>query len=155
MQFFPNLPVGGAERMMVSLAKGLDHDRYDVRALTFFHEPTSPMVQELRESGVELMTLGKHRGFDPRMISRVAFALRTLRPDILHTHRAVFPYALPTVITGRLRGGVEPDEDPKKCLQVGCRCIHSTRWLSMRQDSENGAGGARSGDPSPVPPWAR
>jgi len=53
--FVPALSVGGAERTLVDLANGLDHDRYDVTVWTIFEQ--NPLADRLVDD-VRLRTLG-------------------------------------------------------------------------------------------------
>jgi len=104
LQLIPSLPVGGAERMLLDLVTHLDQDRYEITVVSL-HRLGSQVERDLASSGVEVVYLGKRMGFDPRMFHRVAAAVRRARPDVVHTHRPVLSYALPSFL-GRLRGRV-------------------------------------------------
>ncbi len=131
VQLIPSLGVGGAERMMVSLATGLDKDRYDVKVLTFFDSEGTSVDDALSANGIEVVTLGKKVGFDPLMFPRVAIALRGLDPDIVHTHRPVFPYVLPSIL-GYLRGRVVHTVHSVAAKEVEDRLRRSSHWLAFR-----------------------
>ncbi len=106
VQLVPSLDVGGAERMAALLAlqlRTLGHDA----ALVSCYDPTGSWIeQELRAAGVPLRFLGKSKGFDRGLVPRLATALRELRPDVLHTHLHLLPYALPARALGHRRARV-------------------------------------------------
>jgi glycosyltransferase involved in cell wall biosynthesis len=91
----PTLGPGGAERMVVHIARGLDRRRFDVAIVSLWRRLGSPLEQMLDESDVEVIYLGKDRGFDWRMYPRLHRILSGQRPDVVHTHLAVLRYALP------------------------------------------------------------
>jgi len=93
LQLIPNLPVGGAERLMTDLTLGLRDRGNDVAALSMSSPLGSVHEQRLAEAGVRVYYLGKRQGPDPRMYFRIRRVLRALRPDVVHTHRYVLRYA--------------------------------------------------------------
>src|SRR5690242_18903601 len=131
LQFIPNLGVGGAERMMLSLATGLDRKRYNVTVLSFFDGAGSPMQRELAASGIASVSLGKHMGFDTWMFPRVQDMLRRHDTDLIHSHRAVFPYALPAVV-GRRRPRFVHTVHNVAGKEVADRLRRSAHWLAFR-----------------------
>lgn len=102
VQVIPDLGVGGAERMLVHLATGLDRARYEVAVVSFYDPCGSAIEADLARGGIELVHLGKTVGFDVRMFGRLAGALRRLGAGVVHTHRAVLHYLLPSLM-GPLR----------------------------------------------------
>lgn len=101
LQLIPNLLVGGAERVVASLAIGLRRAGYDVGVVSLFPAGGSWIEQELRGAGVPVRFLGKRPGPDPRMVPRIARAIGEFRPDVVHTHLNVLKYALPTIAARR------------------------------------------------------
>lgn len=94
MHLLPNLGVGGAEQMAVHLMTGLARS-HSVCAVSL-SGPTGSVIEErLRQAGIPAEFLGKHPGFDPRMFFRLHRLLRSVRPDVVHTHLSVLRYLLP------------------------------------------------------------
>jgi glycosyltransferase involved in cell wall biosynthesis len=52
----------------------------------------------LSAAAIPVTFLGKRLGFDPRMMRAIRHIIRTHRPDVVHTHRAVLQYALPALL---------------------------------------------------------
>jgi glycosyltransferase involved in cell wall biosynthesis len=70
-----DLRLGGAERQLVELARGLDKARYQVTVVTLY--PGQPLEGELLgEPGVELLSLHRRHRFDPFPLWRLARLLR-------------------------------------------------------------------------------
>jgi len=101
LQLIPSLPVGGAERMLLQLVTTLDPGQHDVQVVSF-HRLGSPMERDFAAAGLEVTYLEKRLGFDARMFGRIAGVLRRFAPDVVHTHRPVLQYALPSLL-GRYR----------------------------------------------------
>lgn len=94
LHILPNLYPGGGERMAVQLMGNLDRTRFDVTALSLFEPVASDLKELLARDGVPVWNLGKRPGFDPRMFTRIARALRRFRPGVAHTHLNALRYAL-------------------------------------------------------------
>jgi len=78
------LDPGGAERMFVELVCGLDRARWDPTVISLGDE-SEPLVQRLRDAGVEVRCLAVKRRWDLSAIGRLARELRSLSPDLLQT----------------------------------------------------------------------
>lgn len=92
--------------MAVHLMQGLNRERFEVAAVSMFDRVGSDLEAMLDRSGIPVWYLGKRRGFDPRMYSRIDAVLRRLRPHIVHTHTYALRYVLPPVVYRRIRGKV-------------------------------------------------
>jgi glycosyltransferase involved in cell wall biosynthesis len=78
-----SLDYGGAQRQLVTLAKVLNKNRFDVTVISFYSG--QPLEKELEHSGVRFISLEKRGrwevfGFLRRLIHQV----RVIRPDVLH-----------------------------------------------------------------------
>jgi len=72
-----DLRVGGAERQLVELARGLDKARYRVTVVTLY--PGQPLEREVvGVPGVELVSLRRRHRFDPSPVWRMARLLLSL-----------------------------------------------------------------------------
>jgi glycosyltransferase involved in cell wall biosynthesis len=99
LEVLATLRRAGAERVAVSLARGLDRGRFETAVVSLYDEFEGGFEPELEASGVKVWHLGKRRGFDPRMWYRLARVFRSFRPDIIHTHSYVLRYVLPARMT--------------------------------------------------------
>lgn len=101
LEVLATLKRAGAERMAVSLARGLDRSRFEVRVVSLYDAFPGGFEPVLGESGVPAAHLAKRRGFDPRMYPRLRRILREFRPGILHTHSYVMRYTFPAGLAAR------------------------------------------------------
>lgn len=80
--------IAGAERHLLTLLPGLRAHDIDAR-LILLHPPDNPLDEYaalLDASGVPVIRIPIYGHLDVRVIGRVRRALRTIRPDIVHTH---------------------------------------------------------------------
>lgn len=96
VQLIPTLSVGGAERIVALLACAQRDLGHDVHIVVLGKSEDSWIERDLRSAQVSLTFLGKGAGFDPSVIVRLGTALRSVRPDVVHTHLHVLKYLLPT-----------------------------------------------------------
>ena len=101
LQVVPMLAPGGAERVAVHIAKGVDPDRYETAILSLGPRVGSDLEQLLDEARIEIKCLGKTPGFDHRMYPRLLRLFSNWQPDIVHTHIQVLRYVLPTTLVFR------------------------------------------------------
>lgn len=81
------LQVGGLERVVVNLARGLQSTRY--RPMIVCLEQGGPFAALAGEAGVPVHVLGKREGMDWDAIRRLAAWLREQGVRIVHTHNPV------------------------------------------------------------------
>jgi len=90
------LSVGGAERTIVDLANGVDHDRFEVVVWTIFD--TNPLAERLDGVTVRTLNVRATHGDDPYEITgavnplmyvlaplKFVFLVWSVKPDILHS----------------------------------------------------------------------
>jgi glycosyltransferase involved in cell wall biosynthesis len=78
-----SLEIGGAERQLALLARGLSARGHEVTVLTFY--PGGAFECELEGAGIDVRCLGKRGRWDVgRFGRRLAAELRALRPDVVH-----------------------------------------------------------------------
>lgn len=78
--------IGGAERQLILLAKGLAKREWRVTVIALSGTGGSA-AEDLHESGVEFRSLGMRKGLaDPRGWIRLHRWLRRHRPDVVHAH---------------------------------------------------------------------
>ena len=96
LQLIPVLSVGGAEVVVLLLARELRKLGQQVAVVALGSETGSWIERALREEGVQLRFLDKGPGLDPRCIPRLRRSLKELAPDVVHTHLHVLKYLLAT-----------------------------------------------------------
>ncbi len=78
-----SLDYGGAQRQLVTLAKALDKDRFDVTVISFYSG--QPLERELEHSGVRFISLNKRGRWDVLgFLFRLIRQVRVIRPDVVH-----------------------------------------------------------------------
>src|SRR3954470_6103394 len=78
-----DLRFGGAQRQVLALTKGLRERGHAVTVVVFY--PDLYLAQDLRESGVELLSLDKRGRWDvPGSLFRLVSIIRKERPEIVH-----------------------------------------------------------------------
>lgn len=83
-----NLALGGAERQLVTLAKGLDRSIFEVTVLCLYGG--GELTRELTSAGVSVISLDKSGRWDlARFSRRFVAVLRKLQPDILHSYLTI------------------------------------------------------------------
>lgn len=95
VQVVPSLGVGGAERMAALLSTTLASQGHEVVLVSLYDRVGSWIEAEAEASGMPLHFLGKRPGLDPKVVLRLSRLLRSLRPDVVHTHLHGLKYAFP------------------------------------------------------------
>jgi len=95
VHFIPSFDVGGAEFLAVRLCAAIKREHPDSEVfLVSLYDPTeSAVYREAVRSDVKILSLGKKRGLDVRMMWRIYRLLRELRPDIVNTHLVCIAYS--------------------------------------------------------------
>lgn len=82
------LGLGGAERLLTSVAAGIDPERFEVE-VAYLLPWKDAFVAELEQHGVRVVCLGARRTVDPRWVLRLRSLLRQRRYAVVHTHSPV------------------------------------------------------------------
>ncbi|MCA9680523.1 MAG: glycosyltransferase [Kofleriaceae bacterium] len=79
--------VGGQERVALDLAIGQLERGHRVAVISLAPPPDGPLAAEFRDAGVAVLTVPKRRGgIDATLVPRLAWRLRRLGADVVHTH---------------------------------------------------------------------
>jgi glycosyltransferase involved in cell wall biosynthesis len=116
VEVLASLRRAGAERLAVSLACGLDPDRFETRVVSLFDAFPEGFEPVLSERRVPVDHLGKRRGMDLRMYPRLMRVFRRFRPDIIHTHSYVLRYTFPASVA----------------IRTGCM-VHTVHNVALRE----------------------
>jgi sugar transferase (PEP-CTERM/EpsH1 system associated) len=79
-----SLGIGGAEIMIRDLVKGLDRENYEPYVCTFSNGGI--LEKDFKEMGVQVLVVEKGEGNDFRLPAKLAWALKKMHIDIVHTH---------------------------------------------------------------------
>jgi len=94
LHIIPNFGPGGAERLVLGLMEATDKERFEVAAVSLYPESGTILEKEIKEQGLKVYFLNKHRGLDLRMIPQLYRLFKFFRPDVVHSHRYVLRYSL-------------------------------------------------------------
>lgn len=85
LQITHDLHIGGLQRVVVDLAKGLDKNRFLVSVCAL--RDGGPLEKELRDEGIEIIIIPQsHQGTDYLRFIKLYRILRERQPLIVHTH---------------------------------------------------------------------
>lgn len=88
------LETGGAEMMVLHLARELSRAGHPVRVVSL-HGDETDVAGLMRRAGVDVVALNKAGGPDPRTVLRLRAQMRDFSPTVVHTHLPVLEYVLP------------------------------------------------------------
>ena len=130
LHVIPNFGPGGAERLLVNLLEEFDRERFEVAAVSLYPETGTILEREIREKGLKVYYLNKHKGPDPRMVPQLWNIFQDFRPDVVHTHLSVLRYTLLPALFCRVPVQVHTVHNiaQKEVDQVG-KLVH---WFAFR-----------------------
>ncbi len=79
-----DLENGGAERVLINLARGLDKQKFEAAVCCLTRK--GRMASELEANGIPVYVMHKRPGLDLALVWRLARLLRKLEIDIVHCH---------------------------------------------------------------------
>ena len=88
IQIMPDFGLAGAETMVENLSCSLAAEGHDVLVISFFDLHTA-ITERIENKGIKIEYLGKKRGFDPSIISKMRRIGFCRKPDVIHMHRYV------------------------------------------------------------------
>lgn len=91
-QIIPDLPMGGAETMCVTLSIVLKKMGHQVCVISLYDCDTI-LSRRLADAGIPLQCMGKRPGLDPGCIPKLRNAIKVFAPDVIHTHIHALKYA--------------------------------------------------------------
>jgi glycosyltransferase involved in cell wall biosynthesis len=94
------LQTGGAEHLVLNLARAIDRKRFALAAVSLAGD--GEIGEELRKLGVSTFVLERRQGLDASLVPKLVSLIRRERAEVVHTHN-VAPW-LYAGIAGRLAG---------------------------------------------------
>jgi len=113
------LKIGGLERVVATIAKGLSADKYRIQV--WCAVSGGSIADDLQAQGIEVKILGISSYYNPVGFFRLARMLRSIKPDIVHTH-TYFTNTLGR-IAAKLAG-----------VPVIIAHVHSTYWVYSKRN---------------------
>lgn len=105
VQLVFTLGPGGAEKFVVNLSNQLAEEGHEVIVLQIRNDEDSFDIhfnKRFLSDKVKYINLGLSRGFKYRKALKVMYAIRKLKPDVVHSHLNVLPYIYPmTLLLGK------------------------------------------------------
>jgi glycosyltransferase involved in cell wall biosynthesis len=86
LQNIPKLATGGAERLVLDLAKHLDSKVFEVVIVSLYPFTGEPFELEAKAEEISVTYLSKQLGFDPRVCNEMHRLVQDYRPDVVHNH---------------------------------------------------------------------
>ena len=60
--------------------------------------PLYLQLERLKKNGIEVICLNKHRGFDVKIIFKLAYYFKKIKPNVIHTHLSALQYVSKTIV---------------------------------------------------------
>lgn len=130
LQIIPDFGYGGAERLTVNLMRYLNKEKYEVRAISLFGPLNTELEKILENENILVYYLGKRKGFDSRMFFKIDRVIKSFEPHIVHTHRYVLRYVLPSLLLRKVPVKVHTVHNiaEKEVDKIG-KLIHKIAYL--------------------------
>jgi glycosyltransferase involved in cell wall biosynthesis len=147
-----SLEMGGAERMVVDLARAQTSRGHRVMVYAL-NKATNPTLRGLlTEAGVPVEELARGSGIDVRVLARLALAFRSQRPHVVHTHNE--PPLIYATSAARLVGApaVHTSHGPHKLSRGADLLVRGAARLTQRYVAVTGALVEKLSGSGEVPP---
>jgi len=87
VEIVPALGWGGAQVFCIQLCNEFaNYPGYEVTLVSLYHHNQNHLPLSLLDDKVKFISLGKKRGPDPKLFTRVTRLLSQLQPNVVHTH---------------------------------------------------------------------
>ncbi|MDD4013820.1 MAG: glycosyltransferase, partial [Candidatus Omnitrophica bacterium] len=84
MHLIPSLGLGGAEKVLLALSRGIDRDKYALMVAYWGDNET--LLEQFRTAGTEVVKLDLNKVVSIDSVKKVSDLLRKFSADIIHTH---------------------------------------------------------------------
>lgn len=92
----PNVGTGGAERLVLDIARLMDKSQYNVTLLCYYDDAPEAYRSLIEHENIHIVFLDKKVGFDISMFSKVKKVVKRINPDIIHAHLDSLLYLIPS-----------------------------------------------------------
>lgn len=96
MMALPELDVGGAQTLTISLIKALRKldSELQIQILVLERPHGSYLEEQCQKEGIDVVYLGKDKGLHPGIVPKITKAIRDFSPDVIHMHKSRMHYFL-------------------------------------------------------------
>ncbi len=93
-EVIPTLGGGGAEKLVLDLAKNLRDYDYDITVISLYGPEfaANNRIEYSNQNKIKVLYLYKKRGFDVRLLIKIIRLIKKEKPAIIHTHIESFQY---------------------------------------------------------------
>ncbi len=102
IQIIPEFVLAGAETMCENLTYELIKLGHEVIVISMY-DHRSAITERLEHKGVDIRYLHKKAGFDFSMITKMKKIFKDEKPDVIHTHLYLMPYAIPAAVLSGIK----------------------------------------------------
>lgn len=102
IQVMPEFALAGAEIMCENLVYGLQQQGVEVIVVSFY-DYHSAITERLEKNGIRMVYLNKKPGFDFSLYRKLYRLFKEEQPDVIHTHRYVTRYAIPSASCAKVK----------------------------------------------------
>jgi glycosyltransferase involved in cell wall biosynthesis len=105
MYVIPSLEMGGAEKLVIDIARNIDKEKYEVKIVTLLDKKWPGFLDVVAENGIEIISIcRKLNGINKIYVILKAIQIfNTYKPDIVHTHLNSIIYALPAILFSKVK----------------------------------------------------
>lgn len=103
MMALPELDIGGAQIMTVDLIREIRKISPEVQFQILLLETShgSYLEDQCRQENIDVVYLGKKKGFHPSILPKIREAIKNFDPDVIHMHKSRLHYfLLPILLCG-------------------------------------------------------
>lgn len=98
LQVVPDLNLAGAQTMCENLVMELSKNKENTIEIISLYNNKTPITERLENNEIVIHYLSKRKGFDYSLIKKIRRIIKDFKPDIIHTHRYVLEYVMPSLI---------------------------------------------------------
>lgn len=99
----PQLRTGGGQKLALEEAIGLSKLGADVTLLSLYPREDTVFTRLAEDAGIPLIFLEKQEKKSLKLFGEVKRVVKSLAPDVIHTHLLALPYVLPAARASRAR----------------------------------------------------
>lgn len=105
MYVIPSLEMGGAEKLVIDIARNIDKEKYEVKIVTLLDKKWLGFLDVAAENDIEIISICRNLNGTNKIyaILKAIQIFNTYKPDIVHTHLNSIIYALPAILFSKVK----------------------------------------------------
>ena len=121
----PRPEIGGAERQLLMLMRGLDRNRFRPHVVCLDGE--GELLREYRDAAEQVHVLNRRRAFDLKALTALVEIARALRPALVHTYLYIANLyggwaarlaGVPSLVVSQRGLGIDPQHSRRRVFQM-------------------------------------